>query len=431
MSIKTVIASNIAALWTSKKRLLAERRRAEALRRKRGEPHVIDYFHQIDDPYSHLAAQALLQLQARYEVRIRVHLVPPPADWAAPERALLQAYARLDAARLSEKSALPYVDPGFQPVFSRAEAAAAELAGHLEAQDILTRLIDAGTRFWSGETMAGPAPQGAAKAGAAWAAGEAERTALGHFLGAVMHYGGEWYWGIDRLHYLEDRLTELGCRRPGGPAHPIYAEPHVPAGHGAPKGERPVLHYYLSFRSPYTYIAAERAKALADAYGAELRLRYVLPMIMRGLPVPQAKRRYFTLDSAREARRAGVPFGRIADPVGRPVERGYAIFPYAIEEGRGFDYALAFMRAVWSQGVDAGSDDGLKRIVEAAGLNWRRARSLIGDDSWRPIAEANRQEMMALGLWGVPSFRVGETSAWGQDRLWVIEDALVSATNPG
>ena len=60
-----------------------------------------------------------------------------------------------------------------------------------------------------------------------------------------------------------------------------------------------------------------------------------------------------------------------------------------------------------------------------------RAHSLIGNEDWRPIAEANRQEMMALGLWGVPSFRVGETSAWGQDRLWVIEDALVSATNPG
>jgi len=430
MSIKTVIASNIAALWTSEARLLSERRHAEAQRRKRGEPHGIDYFHQIDDPYSHLAAQAMLQLLARYDVKIRVHLVPPPADWAAPERALLQAYARLDAARLSEKSALPFVDPGVQPAFSRAEAAAAELADTLETPDILTRLIDVGTRFWSGQDLPKPTPSALSRAKAVWVSGEARRTELGHFLGAVMHYGGEWYWGIDRLHYLEDRLTDLGCRRPGGSGAPIYAEPRVPAGRGVPKGERPVLHYYLSFRSPYTYIAAERARALADAYGAELRLRYVLPMVMRGLPVPQAKSRYFTLDSAREARRVGVPFGKIADPVGRPVERGYSLFPYAIEEGRGFDYALAFMRAVWSQGVDAGSDAGLRRIVEAADLDWRRAHSLIGSEDWRPIAEANRQEMMALGLWGVPSFRVGETSAWGQDRLWVIEDALASASIP-
>ena len=34
------------------------------------------------------------------------------------------------------------------------------------------------------------------------------------------------------------------------------------------------------------------------------------------------------------------------------------------------------------------------------------------------------EKMTELGLWGVPSFRVGEVSAWGQDRLWVMEAAL-------
>ena len=32
--------------------------------------------------------------------------------------------------------------------------------------------------------------------------------------------------------------------------------------------------------------------------------------------------------------------------------------------------------------------------------------------------------MMDLGIWGVPSFRVGDVSTWGQDRLWLIEDKL-------
>ena len=40
------------------------------------------------------------------------------------------------------------------------------------------------------------------------------------------------------------------------------------------------------------------------------------------------------------------------------------------------------------------------------------------------MAEANRAEMMSYGVWGVPSFRVGETAVWGQDRLWVVEDLL-------
>ena len=71
-----------------------------------------------------------------------------------------------------------------------------------------------------------------------------------------------------------------------------------------------------------------------------------------------------------------------------------------------------------------GSDAGLRRIVESAGLDWREAQPLAGNDDWRAEAEANRQELFGLGLWGVPCFRFGETTAWGQDRLWVIEDAI-------
>ena len=35
---------------------------------------------------------------------------------------------------------------------------------------------------------------------------------LGHFGSATMYYAGEWYWGIDRLHYLYDRLDAYRAR---------------------------------------------------------------------------------------------------------------------------------------------------------------------------------------------------------------------------
>ncbi|WP_292275778.1 hypothetical protein [Marinobacter sp.] len=55
------------------------------------------------------------------------------------------------------------------------------------------------------------------------------------------------------------------------------------------------------------------------------------------------------------------------------------------------------------------TDAGLKVIVERAGLEW---------------AEVNRKAMYDCGLWGVPSFRYGTVSCWGQDRLWIIEEAI-------
>ena len=83
------------------------------------------------------------------------------------------------------------------------------------------------------------------------------------------------------------------------------------------------------------------------------------------------------------------------------------------------------MQGVWSEGIDAGSDRGLRRIAERAGLSWDDARLALDDDDWRQVAEANRAAMFALGLWGVPSFRVRDLAVWGQDRLWAVQQAVL------
>jgi 2-hydroxychromene-2-carboxylate isomerase len=170
--------------------------------------------------------------------------------------------------------------------------------------------------------------------------------------------------------------------------------------------------------------------ALARETGVELALRPVLPMVMRGLPVPRAKRLYIARDAKREAELAGVPFGRACDPVGRPVERCFSLYPWARERGRAAELLLEFMRAAWSQGVDTGRDAGLRLAVERAGLDWSEAQAHLDRDAgWRDELEANRAQLFGLGLWGVPSFRVRgggapDYATWGQDRLWRVEEEI-------
>lgn len=430
MSIKTAIVSRGAQYWTSAAGERARRRAAERARKASGAAHIVHLLHDAADPYSHLLIQQLPLLAARYDVAFVPHLVGAPDDGAAPEPGLLAAWALRDAGLLAGK-ALGAAEPLVAPNPDRVTAAEARFAA-LFAAATNNDWIDAATAIdralWSGGAglAAHPAADRAAVA-AAKAAGDTMRASLGHYLGGVLSYGGENYWGIDRLHYLEERLADLGLRHADASEGPIYPPPPDMAGPVAarPAGApRPELHYYLSFRSPYTWIAAERVRAVAEAHGADLKLRFVLPMVMRALPVPPAKRRYITLDTAREARRLGIPFGKIADPVGRPVERGYSLLPWAREQGRGIEFVIAFLRGAFAQGIDAGSDAGMKRIVTAAGLDWKAARSVIDNDDWRAEAEANRAEMIALGLWGVPSFRTGDVAVWGQDRLWAIDAAL-------
>jgi 2-hydroxychromene-2-carboxylate isomerase len=269
-----------------------------------------------------------------------------------------------------------------------------------------------------------------ADAQAAKAAGTALRKQLGHYLGATFFYGGEWYWGIDRLHYLEQRLRDEGlCREPATallvPVRDIALN-GAPAVHTASK-PKAQLHYFCSFRSPYTYIALPRVRQLAEHYGAQLQIRFVLPMVMRGLAVPREKSMYIVADVAREAQRVGMSYGFLVDPVGKPVERGYAVLHQAMKTGAGLPLAQSFLQGVWADGIDAGTDSGLYAISTRAGLDKAFVDKALTDDSWRAVAASNRLELLDMDLWGVPSFRVNDLPGyWGQDRLWMVEQDLMA-----
>jgi len=448
MSIRSLLMPAISQHLLSEQRLQRLRAKAERSRLASGRRHEVRYFHQVDDPYSALAAQVLPLLHARYDIMLLPQVVDPPPDAAAPDRPRLVAYSRRDAACLAAHLGLGFVDPGCQPAPDAVACATAQLVAAAVSGHFVARAGGLSARLWkdaaqaAGRPAAGrkldasatdpiagpvpaPGPMASAEAVATHrAAAEAERKRLGHYLGATFHYAGEWYWGVDRLHHLERRLQDLGAQR-RGVSGPLFA-PDADLAEPVALRDPPPIDFYFSLRSPYSAIVAPRVLALAQHTGAPVRLRYVLPMVMRGLPVPREKRTYIALDAAREARDRGVAFGRVNDPVGRPTERGLALMPLAEREGRAAPYLLSFMLGVWAEGLDAGSDRGLRRIVERAGLQWQAARDAIGDDAWRAVAEANRQEMLGLGLWGVPSFRVGDTVVWGQDRLWAIERALLA-----
>lgn len=393
------------------------RERARIRRERAGAPRCLQYFHRFGDPVSALMAPLMIQLAERFDVQIEPALTGPPERAAAPEPDQLEAFARADAERLARVFGLDFTDPGAGPPPDRIGAAEALGAGALDRPDGLARIAAIDAALWSGAAL--PAgPQGEARA--AVKAGTARRDSLGHFQSGVVLYEGEWCWGPDRLHYLEARLDGEGARLAG---EGFLALPLL-EGQGRGDARGAVIEVYPSLRSPYTWLAIERVYALAERWNAQVDLRPVLPMVMRNLPVPQRKGLYFLKDCAREADRLGLAFGDIADPVGRPTERGLAVLMAALDAGQGQAFVTAFLKGAWSQGINAGTDHGLKRICAAAGVDWDRAQCALADSGWRARVEGNRERLSALGLWGVPSFKVGDLAVWGQDRLWAVEDEL-------
>lgn len=412
------------------RRLRRRRAKFERARQRAGVPHLAEYFHQIDDGYSHLAVQLLRPLLNAYDIKLACHLVPPPSGPNAPEPTLLANLSRYDAAKIAPHYGLEF--PGSGPPDAELVAMATRLLANAEGAEFAALAPKIGDAVWRGsnEALAAlaqqRAPVSAAAAAEAQATGSKRRERLGHYSGGMFYYAGEWYWGVDRLYHLERRLVDLGLRRATSKDGELLA-PRPPVLHGPHRDNGSLtLEIYASVRSPYTSVDFDAAVRLARETAVTLAVRPVLPMVMRNVPVTRRKGVYIFTDAAREARAQGLSWGNLVDPIGEPVRRCYSLYPWAEREGRGVELLSAFMRAAFFDGVNTNSRRGLRRVVEDAGLDWGEAETHLGSTEWEALIEHNRQAMYRLGLWGVPSFHLrdaaGETAlaVWGQDRLWLV-----------
>ena len=427
--------SLIFANFILSKRLRGLRRGLRSLRRKlSGERAEVLYFHQPDDPYSHLTAQVLADLQSRYDINLQVHLVDAPGDEAAPERDALIAYSRRDAAKIAPYHGLTFNDIGAQPSEASLKLARRALAASSNRVQVAASI---GEAFWQDDSdkLDRMAMVSEEKTASEFRLGTKLRDNLGHYLGAMFFFEGEWYWGLDRLPYLEERLADQSLRVSG--CRQLVHFQERPQFMSRPNsGRRLTVEYYPSARSPYTAISMAETLNLPNHYPLDVKVRPVLPMVMRNLPVPSRKGRYILRDTQREADRIGEPFGKIADPVGDPVRRCYSLFSWADKQGKGGALLHAFTALAWAEGVDTGSDEGMRKTCERAGLDWDSAKDIIDNEDWHAWAEENRLRMMASDLWGVPSYRLLDEngkelfSCWGRDRLWLlaheIQDALAA-----
>ncbi len=433
MDLVRTIRSAMMRRFADPARRTQQRVRAEAARRQQGRPHQVLYFHQLDDPYSQLAVQALLPLLDRYGIQLVPKVVAKPTPIAIHEQVLWDQWAARECAAMAPFYGLTFDRP----------AVGADLAF---ARRILLATSDARVFAQQAQCVSAALHLGQHAALEALAVGftlssesESEKTLrqhfdlrhqLGHYLGGMFYYEGEWYWGIDRLHYLEERLDALGARRSNAPAgSSVTLTRSTPS--TLDNNRRLKLEFFPSLRSPYTHLSYERVASLCKRYPIDLVLRPVLPMMMRGVKADHRKGVYILKDTQREAERLGIAFGNIWDPFGKPILRAYSLFPWARDQGRGFEYLHVYSQAVWGERVDAQSLQGLRGIVERAGLNWAEALKRLDNTDWEAEMETNVQDMIAAGSWGVPTLRLArdgdhpDFTVWGQDRLWLIEEEII------
>jgi 2-hydroxychromene-2-carboxylate isomerase len=423
------VTSRVMSAMCKPERLENQRNKTERKRVKSGKRHVVEYFHQVDDGYSHLAAQILPALKKRYDVDIVCHMVQGPSGNNLPEPDLLLKLSRYDSWAVAPEYGLRFPEHKQELSPQLRDRALAILAA-LDSDSFVALAGTVGDALWHGRTEeleslasthgAASTPELQAKL----SAGDEHLAALSHYSGAMFYYGGEWYWGVDRLYHLEKRLAALGADNDPD-ASLIVDRPDLETGPLKDDGSL-TLEIYPSLRSPYTSISFDRTRTLVKDTGVTLKVRPVLPMVMRGVSATRQKGMYIFTDTAREARAAGIPYGNFYDPIGEPVRKAYSLYPWACEQGKGEDFLSAFLSCAFAQGINTNSERGLRMAVEQAGLDWSEARTQLGDSRWQDMLEENRMAMYNAGLWGVPSYRLlnkeGDEvlALWGQDRLWLV-----------
>jgi 2-hydroxychromene-2-carboxylate isomerase len=127
-------------------------------------------------------------------------------------------------------------------------------------------------------------------------------------------------------------------------------------------------------------------------------------------------------DVGRFARRMGIPYNpppKTTDPT-----RAGAVSLLAQDQGRLRAYVIEVMRAEWAEGKDIGDLDVLLAVAERVGLDRGAAEAAADDPARHEVLEANWRRAQERGIFGVPTFMVGEEIYWGQDRIDFVREHL-------
>jgi 2-hydroxychromene-2-carboxylate isomerase len=397
---------------------------------------VVSVFLQLDDPYSYLLSHYLDSMIARYrpKVRFRVYLCQALSGEYTPQPGMLADYALLDATRIAQAFDIPFLDRGAAPVVEFRRPLLDFLATEQDEDDFPEIMNRALAAYWRGDAEAvrkllGRPAGGSDETNVLVGKNQLLLRKMGHYSTATMHYAGEWYWGLDRLPHLLRRLDGQKLNRSKDPMPGIESmmaarKVTLPATAPAAARELPPLELYHSFRSPYSYLVLRPVFAIAAAYGLKLVVKPILPIATKGSDLPAAKRLYIVKDANREARRRKIPFGKIADPVGEGAERCIAAFCYARTQNRHFDFLQEAGKAIFAEGLDVATDEGMQVVAERAGLFWPELQEGLKDEHWRHEARENRDALAEAGHWGVPTMIIGEHVFWGQDRDWLLAHTI-------
>jgi carboxymethylenebutenolidase len=196
------------------------------------------------------------------------------------------------------------------------------------------------------------------------------------------------------------------------------------------------IDYYASLNSPWTHLGAERIEAMAMASNATLRIYPVdfgaIFAESGGLPLPKRspQRQAYRLQE----------LARWRDHLNIPIKINPAFFPsseqltascvIALRETGGdrpaIKLAHRILKALWQDEQNPADPATLATLITEIGLNEEKLIKLGEEPRWADQRMADTKAALTKGVFGAPSYVIGEEIFWGQDRLEFVQRRLAA-----
>ena len=196
------------------------------------------------------------------------------------------------------------------------------------------------------------------------------------------------------------------------------------------------LELIFDFGSPNAYLTLKVLPELLDRTGADL---LVTPCLLGGIfkatgnkaPMIQyadapAKLAYENLEMRRFIAKHGLSKFRLNPhfPVNTlTIMRGAIV---ADDEGVLDDYIDAVNRAMWEDGLKMDDPEVIATFLSANGFDGPALLARTQEPEIKAKLVANTEAAVARGVFGIPTFFVGDAMFFGKDRLGQVEEALLA-----
>ena len=194
------------------------------------------------------------------------------------------------------------------------------------------------------------------------------------------------------------------------------------------------IEYYLSVVSPWSYLGHRRLCDIARANSAEILYLPIDSSILfaktGGLALkdrsPQRKR--YRMQELRRWR-SRLELELNLEPQYFPTDSNLAsrVIIGAIEAGHDVaELVYELMRTVWVREEDVSETSVVIGAIERSGGSVDDLLAAANHSNVQDIIIENSEQAVSKGVFGVPSYVVGEEVFWGQDRLEFLDAFLIS-----